>query len=187
MNTLIDALILWWGVTWRYYLMSLLIFIALSIGVLSLTPVGWISNEFNPYEVRIIAIGIFIFILTSIWIYGWSARHLINKAYGSRVVFLSDNNQQHDAKWIDGFTLHWAIHWRVIFLYLITMIALVFFEIDKREAIFTDGSVYTMYGLWGLEAILPFVFGVLSSWHLLRNPYGRRIYSVESRSNSAGL
>ncbi len=67
------------------------------------------------------------------------------------------------------------------------MIALVFFEIDKREAIFTDGSVYTMYGLWGLEAILPFVFGVLSSWHLLRNPYGRRIYSVESRSNSAGL
>ena len=91
---------------------------------------------------------------------------------------------QGKANWMDGFTLQWALFWRTLLISFGLMLIVIMLGVADEATTLADGSVVVNYGIQdpNLNTLMGLVIYILASWHLLKKPFGNRIYSVELKS-----
>jgi hypothetical protein len=137
MHQWLDALALWWGITWRYYLTLLILVVTLMVAFevilkQSSEAIGPYYDQFSFHlkggEGPALKMPIFFLLVFDgmIWLVGWSGKNLINNPYGGRRVESTISSSQSDASWKDGLILQWALSWRVFPLYFLVAMVMFF-------------------------------------------------------------
>ena len=195
MKNWIDALTLWWVVTWRFLLsIALLTLIFFAILYQYGTPVTYEAYLASAFQVAFsisdktyyyTPVGN-VFVLISFFLFyliGASAKHAINYPFGKRLIKLNYKDADIDsATWSNGFSLQWSLAWRTSVLYMIFSVILIVLDI-KEVVENIDGSVHTTYTMEWIEWALPIIFGVISARLLITKPLGNKKYSVIDNTN----
>ena len=119
------------------------------------------------------------------WMMGAPGQHLLNQPYGNRKIIMAGRLMgQGKANWMDGFTLQWALFWRTLLISFGLMLIVIMLGVADEATTLADGSVVVNYGIQdpNLNTLMGLVIYILASWHLLKKPFGNRIYSVELKS-----
>ena len=128
----VNALTLWWSITWRFWLsLALLLLVFFGLIYLFDTPVSY--QEYQSSAVKFdITLGSetqyytgsgllssmlpLVFII-SFYLVGWSGKHALNNPLGKRefpVKKIIDGTETvaEDISWLDGLILQWGVGWR---------------------------------------------------------------------------
>jgi hypothetical protein len=144
-NQWMDALTLWWSITWRLWLsLPLLLLVFFGLIYLFDTPVSYQEYQSSAVQMDItlgsetqyyIGSGLLnsmfplVFII-AFYLIGWSGKHALNNPLGKRefpVRKIIDGTEigAGDASWVDGFILQWGVCWRsYVILILLAFILL---------------------------------------------------------------
>ena len=189
MKSIKNALILWWALTWRW------VFVAVCISAITLGVNYVFALDSEQYH----GVGVaFIVLLIGImfWMLGGLGQHAINHAFGKKnIVLLTNGRPNSSASWVDGLVLQWAILWRnaLINLLIILLFILVFSEpllLGIQHTVSNETNQIGVHGTGALNTelflltegiVLRFLLGVISTWHLLKQPFGSRVYQINSK------
>jgi len=166
----------------------LALFLVLFLAVWVLNPESIVANN-GQYSFNLSgsssSIVLLLMTVGMVWTMGAPGQHLLNHSFGKKNISLTVSGvDQEVASWIDGFTLQWALFWRFFLINFVLMLVIVMLGIGEEAAVLADGSVIVNYRIQDPKhtKVLFFVFYTLASWHLLKKPFGIRIYSVELKS-----
>ena len=189
-NQWMDALVLWWGIFWRFILVMFALFVAIFSLVWLLFPEsivasnGQYSFNLNSSNNDLGLLPLLILVITG-WMMGAPGQHLLNQPYGNRKIIMAGRlMDQGKANWMDGFTLQWALFWRGLLISFGLMLIVVMIGVGDEATTLADGSVVVNYGIQdpNLNTLMGLVIYILASLHLLKKPFGNRVYSVELKS-----
>ena len=189
-NQWVNALTLWWGIFWRFILVMFALLVAIFSLVWLLSPEsivtgnGQYSFNSNSSNNDLGLLPLLILVITG-WMMGALGQHLLNQPYGNRKIIMAGRLMgQGKANWMDGFTLQWALFWRGLLIHFGLMLIMVMIGFPKEVTTLADGSVVVNYGIQdpNLNTLMGLVIYILASLHLLKKPFGNRVYSVELKS-----
>ena len=189
-NQWMDALVLWWGIFWRFILVMFALLVAIFSLVWLLSPEsivtgnGQYSFNSNSSNNDLGLLPLLILVITG-WMMGAPGQHLLNQPYGNRKIIMAGRlMDQGKANWMDGFTLQWALFWRGLLISFGLMLIVVMIGVGDEATTLADGSVVVNYGIQdpNLNTLMGLVIYILASLHLLKKPFGNRVYSVELKS-----
>ena len=189
-NQWVNALTLWWGIFWRFILVMFALLVAIFSLVWLLSPEsivtgnGQYSFNSNSSNNDLGLLPLLILVITG-WMMGAPGQHLLNQPYGNRKIIMAGRLMgQGKANWMDGFTLQWALFWRGLLIHFGLMLIMVMLGFPKEVTTLADGSVVVNYGIQdpNLNTLMGLVIYILASLHLLKKPFGNRVYSVELKS-----
>jgi len=189
-NQWVNALTLWWGIFWRFILVMFALLVAIFSLVWLLSPEsivtgnGQYSFNSNSSNNDLGLLPLLILVITG-WMMGAPGQHLLNQPYGNRKIIMAGRlMDQGKANWMDGFTLQWALFWRGLLISFGLMLIVVMIGVGDEATTLADGSVVVNYGIQdpNLNTLMGLVIYILASLHLLKKPFGNRVYSVELKS-----
>ena len=189
-NQWVNALTLWWGIFWRFILVMFALLVAIFSLVWLLSPEsivtgnGQYSFNSNSSNNDLGLLPLLILVITG-WMMGAPGQHLLNQPYGNRKIIMAGRLMgQGKANWMDGFTLQWALFWRTLLISFGLMLIVVMIGVGDEATTLADGSVVVNYGIQdpNLNTLMGLVIYILASLHLLKKPFGNRVYSVELKS-----
>ena len=189
-NQWVNALVLWWGIFWRFILAMFALLVAIFSSAWLLSPEsivasnGQYSFNLNSSNSDLGLLPLLILVITG-WMMGALGQHLLNQPYGNRKIIMASRLMgQGKANWMDGFTLQWALFWRGLLIHFGLMLIMVMLGFPKEATTLVDGSVVVNYGIQdpNLNTLMGLFIYIIASWHLLKKPFGNRVYSVELKS-----
>ena len=189
-NQWMNALVLWWGIFWRFILVMFALGVVIFSLVWLLSPEsivasnGQYSFNLNSSNSDLGLLPLLILVITG-WMMGALGQHLLNQPYGNRKIIMAGRLMgQGKANWMDGFTLQWALFWRGLLIHFGLMLIMVMLGFPKEITTLADGSVVVNYGIQdpNLNTLMGLFIYIIASWHLLKKPFGNRVYSVELKS-----
>ncbi len=193
-NQWMDALVLWWSIFWRFILgmFALLVVILSLVWLLSPESIvasnGQYSFNSNSSNNELGFLPLLILVIMG-WIMGAPGQHLLNQPYGNRRIIMTGRSiSQGKANWADGFTLQWALFWRAFLISIGLMFIIVISGIGEEKSILADGSIIVNYGIQNpnINTLIGLITYVFASWHLLKKPFGNRVYFIELKSKEDG-
>ena len=184
-NQWMDALTLWWSITWRLYLsLVLLLLVYFSLIYLFDTPVSYQEYQSSAVKFDItlgsetqyyIGSGLLssilpLVVIISFYLIGWSGKHALNNPLGKRefpVRKIIDGTEigVGDISWLDGFKLQWGVGWRVSVISLFLLPAIE----NVPQSLVWELFQFVFYVLIGLVA---------TRW-LIAKPIGRTTFLVQ--------
>lgn len=194
-NQWMDALTLWWSITWRLYLsLVLLLLVSFSLIYLFDTPVSYQEYQSSAVKFDItlgsetqyyIGSGLLgpmfplVFII-AFYLIGWSGKHALNNPLGKRefpiekitlpagtlgALGAPPVTGAEDISWFDGFKLQWGVGWRVSVISLFLLPAIE----NVPQSLVWELFQFVFYVLIGLAA---------TRW-LIAKPIGRTTFLVQ--------
>jgi len=194
-NQWMDALTLWWSITWRLYLsLVLLLLVSFSLIYLFDTPVSYQEYQSSAVKFDItlgsetqyyIGSGLLgpmfplVFII-AFYLIGWSGKHALNNPLGKRefpiekitlpagtlgALGAPPDTGAEDISWFDGFKLQWGVGWRVSVISLFLLPAIE----NVPQSLVWELFQFVFYVLIGLAA---------TRW-LIAKPIGRTTFLVQ--------
>ena len=190
-NQWMDALTLWWSITWRLYLsLVLLLLVYFSLIYLFDTPVSYQEYQSSAVKFDItlgsetqyyIGSGLLssilpLVVIISFYLVGWSGKHALNNPLGKRefpiekitlpgTLEVPPDTGAEDISWFDGFKLQWGVGWRVFVISLVFLSAIE----NAPQSLVWELFQFVFYVLIGLVA---------TRW-LIAKPIGRTTFLVQ--------
>ena len=193
-NQWMDALTLWWSITWRLYLsLVLLLLVYFSLIYLFDTPVSYQEYQSSAVKFDItlgsetqyyIGSGLLssilpLVVIISFYLIGWSGKHALNNPLGKRefpiekitlpgtlgALGAPPDTGAEDISWFDGFKLQWGVGWRVFVISLVFLSAIE----NAPQSLVWELFQFVFYVLIGLVA---------TRW-LIAKPIGRTTFLVQ--------
>ena len=193
-NQWMNALALWWSITWRFCL-SLVLLLLVFFGLIYLfdTPVSYQEYQSSAVQFDItlgsetqyyIGSGLLglmfplVFII-AFYLIGWSGKHALNNPLGKRefpiekitlpgtlgALGAPPVTGAEDISWFDGFKLQWGVGWRVSVISLFLLPAIE----NVPQSLVWELFQFVFYVLIGLAA---------TRW-LIAKPIGRTTFLVQ--------